>query len=273
MSEIVLWWYLTVIIFVFGACWGSFLNVCVYRIPLDKSVVTPRSHCPGCGRVIAWYDNIPIWSFLALRARCRHCRVKISPRYVLIELLTAILFTWIWLGYGYDWRTPVYWLVAACLIMGTFIDFEHMIIPDRVTIGGMIAGLILSPLLPSLHGADTAWEGLKAAAIGMATGYGILKIIAVLGKRMFKKDAMGMGDVKLMGGLGALLGWQAVFFVIFVSTLVGSVVGIGLIVARHKEWQSRLPYGPYISLAAIVWILGGDRIWRAYWDWIGGAGL
>lgn len=256
--------------FFFGACIGSFLNVCIYRIPRDESVVSPRSHCPHCDTMIAWYDNVPLLSYLFLGARCRHCHKIISPRYFLVEALAAALFLLVWLEYGFDPRTPVYWLIMSGLILGTFVDFDHMIIPDRVTIGGIIAGLIFSPLIPSLHGETTVLGGFYAALIGFAAGAGILWIVGLFGKLIFRKDAMGFGDVKLLGGLGALLGWRAVLFIIMVSSVLGSAVGIGLIVARRKEWQSRVPYGPYLALAAAIWILWGYRLWGPFLSWLSG---
>ena len=182
-----------------------------------------------------------------------------------------MLFLLVWLHYGFDGRTPVYWLMVSGLILGMFVDFEHMIIPDRVTIGGMVAGLVLSPLVPSLHG-ETGWlASLVQAVIGLVLGSGILWLVGVLGKLAFKKDAMGFGDVKLLGGLGALLGWQAVLFIIMISACMGSVVGVTLVLLRRKDWQSRLPYGPYIALAAVLWVLWGQGWWRAYMEWFSGA--
>ena len=259
--------YFSVVVFLLGGCIGSFLNVCVYRIPREESVVKPRSHCPHCGTMIAWYDNFPFFSFLLLGARCRHCKSPISVRYFLVELLTAVLFLLVWLHYGLDLRTPVYWLMVSGLVLGMFVDFEHMIIPDRVTIGGMVAGLVLSPLVPSLHGETTWLPSLIQAVIGLVLGSGSLWLVGVLGKLAFKKDAMGFGDVKLLGGLGVLLGGEGVVFIIMVSAWMGSIVGISLVVGRRKEWQSRLPYGPYIAAAAVLWILWGAGWWQMYMEW------
>ncbi len=254
----------------FGAIVGSFLNVCIYRIPLEKSVVRPRSHCPQCGTQIAWYDNVPVLSWLLLRGHCRHCQGRISPRYALVEALTAALFAAVWSRYGWDPRTPVYWLVVSGLLLGSFVDLDHLIIPDRVTLGGMAAGLVLSAALPVLHDAASWLEGLSAAVIGLAAGAGALGLIAELGRRAFKKEAMGLGDVKLLGAVGAFLGWRAVLFTLVVSSFVGSFVGVYLIVRKGREWQTRIPYGPYLALAAVLWLLGGDGWWRAYLNFIAG---
>ena len=151
MSPAFFYGYLTFVVFLFGACWGSFLNVCIWRIPREESVVHPRSHCPKCNNLIAWYDNLPLISFLVLNARCRHCSTKISARYFVVELLTAVLFTFVWLKYGITLLTPIYWLLVFGLVLGSFVDCDHLIIPDRVTFGAWIAGLVLSPLVPALH--------------------------------------------------------------------------------------------------------------------------
>lgn len=249
--------------FAFGLCWGSFLNVCIYRIPLEQSVVFPGSHCPSCNTPIKGYHNLPVLSWLLLRGKCAYCSEPIRPRYILVELLTGVLFAWMFWITGFSFLTLVYWLVIFGLLLGTFIDFEYMIIPDRVTWGGIILGLIFSPLLPGLHMQTTAMDGFIASAIGSAAGFGILYGVMVAGAWVFKKDAMGFGDVKLMGAIGAFLGWEAVIFTLMMSSLVGSVVGISLIIKKGREWQSRIPYGPYLALAALIWILGGS-VW---WDW------
>lgn len=262
--------YFTVLSFAFGAAIGSFLNVCIYRIPLDQSVVRPPSHCFRCNRPVAWYDNIPLLSYLVLRGKCRHCQARFSVRYLVVELLTAVLFLAVWLTYSgsseqilWDPRILVYWLFLFGLILGTFVDFDHLIIPDRVSIGGMIIGVVLSLLVPSLHGASGPVEGGIRSLIGCAAGFGSLYLVAEIGSFMFKKEAMGFGDVKLLGAIGAFLGWQAVGFTILFSSLIGSVAGVTLILIGGREWQSRIPYGPYLALAAVVWLFWG----QAWWDW------
>lgn len=275
-------WYhmLSALSFAWGACIGSFLNVCIYRIPRELSTVTPRSYCPHCKKAIPWYLNIPLLSWLMLGGRCRFCSTEISPRYFIVELLTGILFLLVWLKFDMvpgprplglaavtDWKlVPVYWLVVTGLILGTFVDFEHLIIPDRVTIGGIMAGFVLSAVVPSLHGQLSWLRALMSASLGMAIGWGLLWTMGALGKLILKKDAMGFGDVKLLGAIGAFLGWRAVLFNIFISSLAGSIVGITLVLTRQKQMQSRIPYGPYIALAAVIWMLWGPAIWQLYMD-------
>ncbi len=271
--------------FAWGASIGSFLNVCIYRIPLEESVVAPRSHCPHCEELIPWYYNIPLFSYLQLGAKCRFCGKPISIRYWLVELLVAILFLVVWLKFGFvdesrplglvpitDWKlVPVYWLIVMGLTLGTFVDLEHYILPNRVTLGGIVCGLLLSPFVPTLHGETTMVGGLLASLIGVAAGWGSLWGVAILGKLIFRKDAMGFGDVKLMGAIGACLGWEAVVFTIATSSFLGSAVGISLIVAGKKKMQSRIPFGPYLALAALIWILWGSAWWEAYLRLIFGA--
>lgn len=266
--------------FLWGAATGSFLNVCIYRIPRDESVVKPRSHCPHCNQLIPWYLNIPIFSYLMLMGRCRFCKARITPRYVLVELLVAALFLLVWLKYNVVMGArplgvvpivsaglvPVLWLYVSGLVLATFVDFEHMIIPDSVSIGGMIVGVILSPLVPAMHGVDTALAALIQSAIGLALGFGMLWSIGKLGSAIFRKPAMGFGDVKLIGAIGAFTGWQGVLFTVVGSSLVGSVVGISLVLVGGKRMQSRIPYGPYLAVAAVIWIFWGQTWWQAYLD-------
>ncbi|MBN2163885.1 MAG: prepilin peptidase [Pontiellaceae bacterium] len=261
-------WYFACVVFLFGACWGSFLNVCIYRIPAELSVVKPRSRCPKCMTNLAWRDNIPIFGWLALGGKCRYCKVPISPRYPIIETITAILFTLVWLRFPFEWVVLPYWVLVFGLLLGSMVDIDEMWIPDRCTIGGMIIGPIFSFLLPAMHGTDSHLAGLIRSLSGMALGFGLLWAIAILGKLIFRKDAMGFGDVKLMGALGAFFGLQSIPFIVFVSSLLGSVIGISFIVMGKKEWQSRIPFGPYIALAALVWLLGGSEWWDLYVRWI-----
>jgi leader peptidase (prepilin peptidase) / N-methyltransferase len=289
---------LTPVVVLLGACLGSFLNVCVYRIPLGLSIVHPRSRCRTCEQPIPWYLNIPIASWILLGGKCRYCRAPIAFRYLLVELLTALLFLMVWMQHvsvllhpelAIHWDPagslmvlpvhggllhlvpivdprliPVYWLAISGLLLGTFVDLDHYILPDRVTIGGMILGLALSPLVPALHQTPAPLTALLRSAIGCAAGFGILWLIATLGSLAFRKEAMGFGDVKLMGAVGAFLGWKAVLFTVIGSSLLGSVVGVALILAGKRHLQGRIPYGPFIAVAAIIWIFWGPLLFNLY---------
>jgi len=258
----------SVFVFFWGLCIGSFANVCIYRLPMGRSIVMPRSHCPHCGNLIAWFDNIPLLSFLLLGGKCRSCKGTISTRYFLVELLTGAIFLMIFLRYGIDLRTPIYWLVATGLIIGTFVDFDYMIIPDQITLGGILAGLACSILFPALHGVTTNFEGFKAAFIGLMAGGIILWLVGEFGRLAFKKDAMGMGDVKLLAALGTFLGWQAVVFTVMISSLTGAIAGILMVLTGNKTMGSKIPFGPYLAVAALIWILGGHDWWLTYINWL-----
>ena len=259
----------------FGACVGSFLNVCIYRMPLEQSVVRPRSHCPHCGTLIPWHLNIPVLSWLLLRGKCAWCKGPIAMRYMLVELLAATLFLAVFLKWAipddlhllpvsHPALIPVYWLFIGGLILGTFVDFDHYILPDSVTIGGMVAGPVLSAALPVMHGCEVWWQGLGMSAAGLALGFGLLLAVSVLGEKAFKKEAMGFGDVKLLGAIGAFLGWKAVLFTVFVSSFLGSAVGLSLILFRNAKMQSRIPFGPYLAAAALIWVFYGPALINAY---------
>jgi len=342
----------SLVFFVFGCNIGSFLNVCIHRLPLGQSVVSPPSHCPHCKYSIPWYLNIPLVTWLWLRGKCRNCGAPISVRYFLVELLTGITFLSCWDVFGR--QSPVlalvYCLFLAGLIAATFIDFEHFIIPDEITIGGMMIGFVISIFFWRLHDRDALVGSVKESLLGLGAGAGLIYGILRLGKLLFgrqkievppgakivfsetgvylgdkeipyeelfyrrsdvvtlhaqtveladrcyrdvrvrltpqklqigddefnpeqvphmeaasaevvlPREAMGFGDVKFMGAIGAFLGWQSVIFSLMVSSIIGSVVGIALIAMRKREWSSRLPYGPYIALAAAFWIFGGKHL-------------
>jgi leader peptidase (prepilin peptidase)/N-methyltransferase len=345
----------SLVFFVFGCNVGSFLNVCIYRMPLGLSVVSPPSHCPHCKYSIPWFLNIPLVTWLSLRGKCKNCGAPISIRYFLVELLTGITFLICWLTFGRIsvWLALIYSMLLAGFIAATFIDLEHFIIPDEITIGGMVVGFICSFLVPLLHAKATATESMKESLIGMVVGAGVVYAIVRVGKLMFgrhrielpngakivfsehalhlpdrdmayeeifyrqsdvislhaqtielvdrcykdvvvrlspkrlligeeelepekvvhmeavsnevvlPREAMGLGDVKFMGAIGAFLGWQATIFSLMVSSMIGACVGLTLIVMRRREWSSRLPYGPYIAVAAVIWIFWGKEIMDA----------
>ncbi|HZM04561.1 MAG TPA: prepilin peptidase [Candidatus Saccharimonadales bacterium] len=350
----------TLCFFVFGCVVGSFLNVCIYRMPRNESIVHPPSHCPHCGYAIPWYLNIPLVTWLWLRGRCANCGAPISVRYFLVELLTGIMFAACWICFGHSSPAAalVYAVLIAGLIAATFIDFEHFIIPDEITIGGMVAGFCGALLAPASHLSFPLFRPLRTpgaamadSVIGMAVGAGMVYGILRLGKLLFgryriswpeatrifftetavhlpneeiayeelfyrssdtirlqaqrvelidrcyrdvairlqperlqigedefepdkvlyleavttqivlPREAMGLGDVKFMAAIGAFLGWPAVLFSLAISSVIGAIVGVGLIVCKKQAWSSRLPYGPYIAAAAIIWMFGG-------YDWL-----
>ncbi len=283
----------TLFAFAFGACIGSFLNVCIYRIPLDQSVVRPGSHCMSCGHAIPWWQNIPILSYFLLRGRCHYCKATFSCRYALVELLTAGLFVLPFLAFPPDLivspadalelphavpgtpvlgmvrlatptMIPVLWVFLSGLVIATFVDFDHFIIPDSVSLGGIVAGLALSAAVPEMQGQSTWLRGLVFSGIGALAGSGVLLAVAWLGRKAFRKEAMGMGDVKFLGAIGAFFGWQAVFFTLVVGAFLGSFVGILLIVLGKGRLGSRIPFGPYLALGAFVWAFWGPAIVEAY---------
>ena len=351
--------YIDFCVFLFGAAIGSFLNVCVHRMPREQSIVNPPSSCPHCGQRIRWFDNIPLVSYLALRGRCRHCGARFTARYFLVELLTAALFLVIWMHFD-GWRVPIYWLLAGGLIVATFIDFEHFIIPNEITYGGVVLGLAVSALYPPLMNTTSLLAALGRSFLGMLTGAAVLMIIVEVGKLIFgrhkislgpdtkivvadqklrvgdeemawldlfyrksdaieftakslrfadksfenvtvviheevmtvngqdyhlaglgtieattdlitiPREAMGLGDVKLLAAIGAFLGWRAALFTVFTSSLIGGAVGLTLILLRKTDWQSRIPYGPYIVLGALTWLFFGQQLMDWYMKFVRG---
>lgn len=261
-----------IMVWIFGAIWGSFLNVCIYRIQAELSVAWPGSHCFACKKPIAWYDNLPVLSWFILRGKCRNCGEPFSIRYAIIEAVTGGLFLALWIGYGPSWQMLAYWLMAFGLLLGTGIDLDDFWIPDRVTWGGILIGIPLSGLVPQLHNADTWQQGLQASALGAALGFGLLWLVGFLGKLAFKKDAMGFGDVKLLGAIGAFLGAPAILFVVFASAFLGSIVGVTLIALGKNELGGRIPFGPYLAAAALLWLFGGDHVLDVYLNFILGPG-
>ena len=349
----------SVVFFVFGTVVGSFLNVCIHRMPLDLSLAKPGSQCPKCGFSIPWRLNIPIVSWLWLRGKCRQCAASISPRYLGVELLTGLAFLASWLAFG-EQTTPgvllaVTWgFVLAGLIAATFIDFEHFIIPDQITLGGVAVGFIVSAGLPALHHVTRPAESLMASGLGILVGAGSVFAVLQLGKLLFgrfrvplepgvsviftesalhlpdevvpyeeiffrnsdtirlhakrvelidrcyknvdvalspkrlligdesfdpetvpfikaetdelviPREAMGFGDVKFMAAIGAFVGWQGALFSLMASAVSGAAVGVGLIAIGRRDWSARLPYGPYISLATVIWIFFREEILAAW---------
>jgi len=256
-----------IFIFVFGALIGSFLNVCIYRMPRNQSIIWPSSRCPSCNNPINYYDNIPIFSYyLLLRGRCRSCREKISGIYPLVEALNAFFYLLVFWRFGLSWSSAVYCILCSALIVITFIDLDFQIIPDRITLPGIPLGLIAgSFLLPDPFLRATAL-GYKASLIGAVSGFSLFYLVAFLSIKILKKEGMGGGDIKLMAMLGAFLGWKAVILTTFLGSLSGSIIGIGLMAFRGRERGSLIPFGPFLALGALLSLFFGQEIliWYLY---------
>ncbi len=241
--------------FLFGAIVGSFLNVCVYRLPREESIVFPGSHCPYCKTPIRFYDNIPIISYILLRGKCRYCSHIISPQYPIIEGLTAFSSVLLFIKYGISLNYLIYFAFVSALIVITVIDLYHQIIPDVISLPGIGVGLLSSLILSNI----TFWESL----IGIISGGGILFLVAVGYQWLFKREGMGGGDVKLLAMIGAFLGWKSVFLTIILSSFIGSVVGIVLIAIKGKNLKYAIPFGPFLSLGAVISLFYQNEI--IYW--------
>ncbi len=237
---------------------GSFLNVCIWRLPEEKSIVHPRSHCPNCQKTIPWYDNIPLVSYFILRRRCRYCKSKISFRYFVVELLTASLFLFFYKKFGINPKFFIYSALFSSLIVATFIDFKYQIIPDVISVSGIILGIFLSLVFPQLHGRVSVLAALKDSLAGLLVGGLMIWLTGFFGKLVFKKEAMGFGDVKLMAMLGAFLGWKAVILTYFIAPFLGLVFGI---ISLLKTKSHYIPYGPFLSLASFAALVWGNKIW------------
>ena len=254
-----------IFVFIFGSIIGSFLNVCIYRLPAEGySLIRPGSHCPRCKKPIFWYDNIPILSYLILRGKCRRCGKAISIRYPLVELLTGVLFLGVhFYVVSHHLRPitiPFYWYFAASLLALSLIDVEHQIIPDRITYPLAALGLILAGVYPERFKTIHPAPALLRSLIGLAVGGMVLWLIGVIGKAVFKKEAMGFGDVKLMAAIGAWQGWQMVLLAIFLGAAAAAVVGVSLIIMKKARWGARLPFGPYLALGSLVTLFWGLEI-------------
>ncbi len=250
--------------FIFGLITGSFLNVCIYRLPREISIVSPPSACPGCKKPIKPWDNIPIISYLFLRGKCRNCGERISIRYPLVELLNGLLYLLIVYFFGFGWHLiPLFAFVSAMVVI-TFIDLEFQIIPDVITLPGILIGVIssvffLSDPLFNLHASDML-TGLINSLIGILLGGGLFFLIAVV-----SKGGMGGGDIKMMAMVGAFMGWKAVLLVTFIGSLTGSLVGVMLMLFKGKDRKTKVPFGPFLALGSLISLFVGGKIITWYW--------
>jgi leader peptidase (prepilin peptidase)/N-methyltransferase len=250
---------LKVIIFIIGACVGSFLNVCIYRLPKGESVIRPSSHCPNCNHRLKWYENIPFLSYLILRGKCRYCKKPISPRYITVELITAGLFLLFLNYFGLGVSFLIYVSLASALIVATFIDLKERIIPDEISLTGMVVGLLVSFIYPALHGVTSHKLSFLYSCLGLTVGGGSIYLTGLLGDFIFKKESMGGGDVKLLAMVGAFIGWKLVLLAFFISPLFGAIVGI---ILKIRSNVSTIPYGPFLSLGTIISVIWGEQIIR-----------
>lgn len=241
----------------FGLTVGSFLNVCIYRIPSGKSILFPSSFCPKCKKKILSRDNIPLLSYILLKGRCRNCKTKISVRYPLVELLSALLFFSIFLKSGFSWESLAYVFLGSSLIVIFFIDLEHRIIPDVITLPGIGVGLAFSFLVPEMN--------VVNSLIGLLVGGGLFFLFAMLGEAIFKKESLGGGDIKLAGMLGAFLGWEKILLVFFLSAILGSIIGIIFMFFSEEVRKKKIiPFGPFLAIATFLGIFWGEKLIRFY---------
>ena len=237
----------------FGAIVGSFLNVVILRLPKeDASIVFPASHCPKCETPLSWYENIPVLSYIVQLGKCRHCRTSISLQYPVVELLTAIMAAALVHKFGVTLASAGYFIFVASLIVIIFIDIHLQIIPDVISLPGILLGFLFSFINPYVDWLDSL--------IGIFAGGGLLYLVAFTYFVLRKKDGMGGGDIKLLAMLGAFLGWQSLPFIIFSSSLTGSIVGILFLTLQKKDAQTRIPFGPFLSLGGLVYLLFSERI-------------
>ncbi len=250
---------MVVIVALFGLFIGSFLNVCIYRIQKGESIVWPPSHCPKCTKALMPWDNIPVISYLILKGRCRYCTEPISVRYPVVELLSALLAVSLLYRFGVSVTFLIYYLWACALLIITFIDLDIQIIPDRLSLGGIVVGLLVVYWLPVTY---------KDALIGLILGGGLLLAIIYGYYFLTKKEGMGGGDVKLLAMIGVFTGWQGVLFTVFASSLMGTVVGIPWGLLKKGTLKAAIPFGPFLALGALIYVFWGHYLIDWYFGYL-----
>lgn len=249
-----------IFIFIFGTLVGSFLNVVILRLPEGKSIVFPPSRCPACNISIRWYDNVPLVSFIVLRGKCRACKNPISWQYPLVEFAMGLLSLALYVKFSLSITFGIYFLFSAALLAIIVIDMHHQIIPDSISLSGILFGFGLSFVNPHV-----SWQD---SGVGIIVGGGILYAIATLYYIIAKREGMGGGDVKLLAMIGAFQGWQALPFVVFSSSLLGTIVGIGAMIKQKKGGKTEIPYGPFLSIGSLLYLFFMERIDQLFFKYI-----
>lgn len=239
-----------------GACVGSFLNVVIHRLPIGQSLVSPPSHCPSCGHAIRWHDNVPILGWFLLRGRCRDCGEGISPRYAIVEALTAILAAALAVQGGFTLDTLAAFWFGASLVALTYIDLDHRLLPDRITLPGIVVGVAFAAIATATRGGGA----LGRSVAGVLLGGGILWFVAWAYHAATGREGMGGGDIKLLAMIGAFLGWKGVLLTLLLASFVGSAVGTALMIRDRSDSKIAIPFGPFLAIGALVTLFWGDRI-------------
>lgn len=245
-----------IITFIYGLCIGSFLNVCIYRLPLSKSIIKPGSMCPGCETPIRFYDNVPVLSYIWLKGRCRNCKTAISFRYVMVEILTGICALCTLMKFDLSLEGLIYFVFIAALIVIIYIDIDHRIIPNVITLPGILIFFIASFAVETVT--------FKDSILGIVIGGGSLYLVAWTYRLLTGKEGMGGGDIKLLAMFGALIGWKGVLFTIFVSSAIGTTAGLAVMLVTKKNMKLAIPFGPFLSIGAVMYIFFGPVIIHWY---------
>jgi leader peptidase (prepilin peptidase) / N-methyltransferase len=240
--------------FIFGAVVGSFLNVCIFRMPAKTSLIKPLSQCPHCHHPIRFYDNIPIISYVVLRGKCRDCGGKISWRYPLVELITAVISLILFLQFGITLKFLIFFIFTAVLILIAFIDLDHQIIPDVLTLPGIPVFFLLAIFVVGIPWLE--------ALIGLLIGGGVLFAIAFVYELLTKREGMGGGDIKLLAMIGGFLGWKSLIFILLFSSFAGAIVGVTVMIIKKQDMKYAVPFGPFLAAAAVACIFWGDAFMR-----------
>ena len=246
-----------IIVFILGSIWGSFSNVCIHRLPDNKGVAKGRSYCPSCKKQIRWYDNIPIFSYVILKAKCRDCSAKINVKYLLVELISALSFVWFFYLFGLSLTTLLFFILSIFFVIIFFIDLKHFIIPNELTFPLMAIGLFKS-FDPNLN--LYLFPNFLNSLIGGVVGYLIIWMIIFIYKRLRNKEGMGLGDAKLLSAIGFWFGWISIPFILFFSSFIALVLAIPSLINKSKNLSTQIPFGPYLILGCVLYLLLLDKI-------------